>query len=143
MTLACSSCGCQGPDVRWTGVTAQCLNCAPALDHGEAAPAPPKADLSTRLQAAEVDLVGLIEGGIPDRPWVPGATGILAAGKRHLWSAEAKTGKSIAALLLVVAIVEAGGEVVMLDRENGALSASMWSGPTRVRVRVVRVGGEG
>jgi AAA domain len=71
------------------------------------------------LSASRVDLIQLIETGIPEREYVPGAQGLLPRGKRILVAAERKTGKSLAiGVVAAVDIVLAGGIVVILDREN-------------------------
>ena len=77
-------------------------------------------DVERVMADARVELVGLIRGGIPERAFVPGAEGLLLVGKRHLWFAAAKIGKSLAALVQAVDIVDHGGRVAILDRENGA-----------------------
>jgi len=72
------------------------------------------------LERSRVDLISIIEHGIPDREYVPGAQGILPKAKRIHIAAAAKSGKSIAfATVTAVRIVQAGGTVVELDRENG------------------------
>jgi AAA domain len=70
------------------------------------------------LETARVDLVELIRTGIPEREYVAG-TCFLIRGKRHLFPAPAGDGKSLAALVVAVDVVEAGGTVVILDVENG------------------------
>ena len=75
--------------------------------------------MSARLDSAVIDLVARIREGIPEREWLPASHGLLARGKRHLCSAPAKTGKSLAWLVHAVVIVLGGGSVVILDRENG------------------------
>ncbi len=71
------------------------------------------------LATSRVDLVALIEGGLPERPFVPGAAW-LPQGKRVVVAAERKTGKSLAfGVVAALDIVAAGGVVVVLDRENG------------------------
>ena len=72
------------------------------------------------LSAARVDLVALIANGIPERTFLPGCAPWFIAGKRYLMPAAAGTGKSIAALIVAVTIVENGGTVVILDVENGS-----------------------
>jgi hypothetical protein len=73
------------------------------------------------LEAARVNLVALMRDGIPPRTYVPGCRGMLVASKRHHVAAERKTGKSLAfGVVQAVNIVEAGGTVAVLDRENGA-----------------------
>jgi hypothetical protein len=68
-------------------------------------PAGPAAEA---LSAARIDLVGLIEGGIPERQYVPGSR-LLLVGKRYLWAASAGACKSLTALVEAVAVVKAGG----------------------------------
>jgi hypothetical protein len=77
-------------------------------------------DLRSRLAAAERDLVELALHGPIEREWLPASTGILLPGKRHLLSAPAKSGKSLAMLAHAVQMVVAGATVAILDRENGA-----------------------
>jgi hypothetical protein len=73
------------------------------------------------LEAARVNLVALMRDGIPPRTYVPGCRGMLVASKRHHVAAERKTGKSLAfGVVQAVNTIEAGGTVVVLDRENGA-----------------------
>lgn len=72
------------------------------------------------LESARVDLVDYLLTGIPPRQFVPGCHGRFAAGKRHHLAADRKSGKSIAVGVVdVVDIIEAGGTVAVLDRENG------------------------
>jgi AAA domain-containing protein len=87
-------------------------NGARAADTG-AATAPAAA-----LATARVDLVELIRGGIPERAYVPGAP-FLIRGKRFLLPAPAGAGKSLAALVIGVDVVEARGSAAILDVENG------------------------
>lgn len=73
------------------------------------------------LAKSRVDVLQIIRDGIPDREYVPGAEDLLPRGKRIHVTAEKKTGKSLSiAVVTPVAIVAAGGTVVVLDRENGA-----------------------
>jgi hypothetical protein len=73
------------------------------------------------LDRARVDVVGIIDAGIPDREYVRGARGLLAKAKRYHVTAERKTGKSVSiTVVMAVHIVAAGGTVAVLDRENGA-----------------------
>ena len=73
------------------------------------------------LAQSRVDLIEMIENGIPERQFVPGTGGALVKGKRHHIAASAKTGKSLAiGIVLAVDVVFAGGAVVVLDRENGS-----------------------
>src|SRR3954452_18147611 len=63
----------------------------------------------------------MIRDGIPSREWVPGARGMLAAAKRHHIAADGKTGKSLGiGVVQAIDTAQAGGRVVVLDRENGA-----------------------
>jgi hypothetical protein len=72
------------------------------------------------LEASRVDLIAAICEGIPEPAFVPGCAPWLLQGKRYLVPAPAGTGKSLAAAVISVAIVEAGGTVAILDVENGA-----------------------
>lgn len=72
------------------------------------------------LLGEPVNLVDVIENGIPPRPWVRGCDGWLAAGKRYLIPAPAGTGKSLVMLTVCVHIVALGGAVTILDVENGS-----------------------
>lgn len=85
-------------------------------------PDPPAGVLtpSGALQSAEVDLIELLRRGIPERAYVPGCDPWLVAGKRYLMPAPAGTGKSLATLVIAMAVVEAGGTVAILDVENGS-----------------------
>lgn len=71
------------------------------------------------LAESLVDLVALIQQGLPEPTFVPGCNPWLRAGKRYLCPAPAGTGKSLAWLTVAVTIVENGGRVVILDVENG------------------------
>lgn len=73
------------------------------------------------LAQSRVDLIELIDGGIPERQFVPGTGDALVKGKRHHLAASAKEGKSLSiGIVLALDVVFAGGVVVVLDRENGA-----------------------
>jgi AAA domain len=72
-----------------------------------------------RLEASRIDLVAMIERGLPPRQMVPGSIW-WQAGKRHLVAAPSKNGKSLVGLVHGVDVIEAGGRVVIIDRENGA-----------------------
>jgi hypothetical protein len=73
------------------------------------------------LQRSRVDVMALLDHGIPEREWVPGAEGLIPKGKRLHIAASAKSGKSLAlAVVTAIDIIEAGGTVAILDRENGA-----------------------
>jgi hypothetical protein len=53
------------------------------------------------------------------RPWTQGAERITRPGLRSIWFGSRGSGKSLAALIASVQIIEAGGSVVLLDWENG------------------------
>jgi excisionase family DNA binding protein len=89
------------------------------VGQGSEEPAPVSAP-ALALGAARVDLVALIANGIPERAFLPGCEPWFIAGKRYLMPAAAGTGKSIAALIIAVTIIENGGTVVILDVENGS-----------------------
>jgi hypothetical protein len=73
------------------------------------------------LTRSRVDLITMIEHGIPAREYVPGARGLLPRAKRAHISAEKKTGKSLVfGVVVALQVVAAEGIVVVLDRENGA-----------------------
>lgn len=76
--------------------------------------------LRQRLDEARVDLLAHIENGLPEREWVPASRGMLARGKRHHIPAPLKSGKSLGMLVHAVNVVDNGGYVVIVDRENGA-----------------------
>ncbi len=64
-----------------------------------------------------VDLLSLDTS--QSRPWTPGAKQITRPGLRSIWFGARGSGKSIAALILSVQVIEAGGSIVYLDWENG------------------------
>jgi AAA domain len=73
------------------------------------------------LHRSRFDPIAAIRDGIPPRSWVPGARGLIPAGKRLHVAGERKSGKSLAFGVVTAArIVAAGGTVALLDRENGA-----------------------
>lgn len=53
------------------------------------------------------------------RPWTPGAARITRPGLRSIWFGARGSGKSLAALILAVQVIEAGGSVLYADFENG------------------------
>jgi hypothetical protein len=53
------------------------------------------------------------------RPWTCGARRIMRPGLRSIWFGARGSGKSLAALLLGVQVIEAGGSVIYCDLENG------------------------
>ena len=75
---------------------------------------------AARVTARELDLVQLIDKGIPPLEYLPASDEMLRRGKRHYVAAPAKEGKSIAVLAHLVDMVIAGAKVVVLDRENGS-----------------------
>jgi hypothetical protein len=79
-------------------------------------------DVAAALAAARRDLIAVIEGGIPDREYLDGTGESLPAHARLHIAAEKKTGKSlVVGIILALRIIEAGGTVAVLDRENGEL----------------------
>ena len=72
------------------------------------------------LQRSRVDLIEMIDAGIPPREFVPGADPLPRRKRAHI-AAAAKSGKSLGmGVVTALDIIEAGGTVVILDRENGA-----------------------
>jgi hypothetical protein len=71
-----------------------------------------------RLAESRVDLVGLIDAGIPQRELIPGS--VFPRNSRIHVSGGPKNGKSLAFEVAGLRIVKAGGSVVVLDRENSA-----------------------
>lgn len=80
---------------------------------------PPAASLEQRLADTRVDLLALIDDGLPERAWLPESERMLACGARHHVAAPMKSGKSLCFLAHAVNMVIAGARVVILDRENG------------------------
>ena len=76
-------------------------------------------NFADRVAARRVDLVQRIRDGIPPLEYLPASDGMLVRGRRHYLPAPKKVGKSIATLSHIVDIVQAGGRVVIFDRENG------------------------
>lgn len=74
---------------------------------------------AARITARRVDLVRLVEAGLPDVEYLPASSGMLVRGKRHLIAAPQKTGKSIGMEAHWVDMTLAGATVAVLDRENG------------------------
>lgn len=82
---------------------------------------PPKpGSFEDRVSERSVDLLKLIEDGVPPVEFLPASEGMLVRGKRHLIAAPAKTGKSIGMLVHWVDMALAGARVVIFDRENGS-----------------------
>jgi len=76
--------------------------------------------LAQRLADSRVDLLARLDGGIPERAWLPCSQNMLARGARHHVAAPLKSGKSIAFETHGVDMTIAGATVAILDRENGA-----------------------
>lgn len=55
------------------------------------------------------------------QPWTPGLPGLIHPGQRGLLTAKQGAGKSLVALMAAVQCVEAGGEVIYADAENGTV----------------------
>src|SRR3954452_25420480 len=77
------------------------------------ASATPGTTPSSALADARVDLLDLIDRGLPEREFVPG-TLFLIKGKRYLVPACAGAGKSIAFETVAVDIAIAGGTVAII-----------------------------
>jgi len=75
--------------------------------------------LEQRLADARVDLLAILDGGLPVRAWLPCSERMLARGSRHHVAAPLKSGKSIGFLAHAVDMTIGGARVVILDRENG------------------------
>lgn len=85
-----------------------------------AASEPEATALAQRLAESRVDLVEVLERGLPPRQWLPGSEGMLVRGKRHHIAAQLKSGKTLSMLAHVVDMASAGARVAIFDRENGA-----------------------
>jgi hypothetical protein len=73
------------------------------------------------LTSSRVDLVAVIDGGIPPREYLPGSGRALPKGKRLHVTAQRKSGKSLLfGVVIPVEVIASGASVVVLDRENGA-----------------------
>ena len=70
------------------------------------------------LTASRVDLLDVIDAGIPEREWVPGSP-IFQRGRRYLFPGAAGSCKSLAELVQAVDMVAAGATVAIIDVENG------------------------
>ena len=79
----------------------------------------PPGSFAARVESRRVDLVDLVEHGLPPIVYVPASDGMLVCGKRHLIPAPHKTGKSLGMQVHWVDVALAGGTVMILDRENG------------------------
>jgi hypothetical protein len=79
----------------------------------------PSASFASRVTGRRVDLIELIEDGIPSNDYLPASDGMFVRGKRHLIAAPKKTGKSLGLLVHLTQMVIAGSRIVIFDRENG------------------------
>jgi hypothetical protein len=75
---------------------------------------------TSRLALYRSDLAAIVREGPRPRDWLPASDGLFLRGKRHLISASAKSGKSIATLSHAVEMALHGARIAILDRENGA-----------------------
>ena len=83
-------------------------------------PPPEPGTFAARVKGQRVDLVDLIENGLPALDYLPRSEGMLLRGKRHMIAAPNKTGKSLGMLVHLVDMVLAGAVAAVLDRENGS-----------------------
>jgi len=83
-------------------------------------PGEARGSFSDRVVSRQINLVELIEKGVPALDFLPASEEMFVRGKRHTIAAPYKQGKSIAMLVHAVDMVLAGGRVSILDRENGA-----------------------
>ncbi len=74
---------------------------------------------ASRFTATKVSLLDLRPEDLLPPETLPGSSGVILKGARHLWPMERKGGKSLATLVMSVDIALAGSRVVILDRENG------------------------
>lgn len=74
---------------------------------------------AARVTSKAINLVELIDKGIPPVRYLPASDEMLRRGKRHYIAAPAKEGKSIGVLAHLADMAVAGAKVVILDRENG------------------------
>jgi len=84
-----------------------------------------RGSFADRVELRRVDLVDLIERGLPPLEFLPASDEMLVRGKRHMMAAPAKDGKSLANLVHAVDMTLDGAKVVVFDRENGALTYAM------------------
>ncbi len=82
-------------------------------------PAAEAGSFAARVTSRQVNLVEIIDKGLPPIEFLPASDGMLVRGKRHLVSAPAKEGKSLGMLVQWVDMALAGATVALLDRENG------------------------
>jgi hypothetical protein len=74
------------------------------------------------LASIEGSVVDLFDPKLPaGRPWTDGMPGFMRPGTRAIWFGDQGEGKSCAALTACVDVVEAVGEAVYVDLENGVL----------------------
>ena len=96
----------------------------------------------TAMLGQPVDLLSI--DTTEPRPWTRGARRITRPGLRSIWFGARGSGKSIAALLLAVQVIEAGGSAIYLDLENGArrqaerLNAILDDRPAATRAAVAK-----
>jgi hypothetical protein len=81
--------------------------------------APDPRSFAARVSGRRVDLVDLIENGVPPVDYLPESDGMLVRGGVHQIVAPKKSGKSMATLVHTTRMALAGAVVVTLDRENG------------------------
>jgi AAA domain len=74
--------------------------------------------LPVGLLGERVDLTAIDVRQAP--PWTPGAELLFRPEMRSIWFAPRGQGKSLAAFIVAVQVIEAGGRVVYVDLENGA-----------------------
>ncbi len=72
-----------------------------------------------RVASRRVDLVELVQNGIPEVVYLPGSDRMLMKGKRHYMPGAKKLGKSLGSFVLLIDIALAGATVIVFDRENG------------------------
>jgi hypothetical protein len=91
-----------------------------ALTFGDAGDGVAPGSPADALARSRVDLIEMIDAGIPPREFIPGAEPLPKRKRAHI-AAAAKSGKSLGmGVVTALDIIEAGGTVVILDRENGA-----------------------
>jgi hypothetical protein len=78
-------------------------------------------EFADRVLGRRVDLLAMIEEGLPELDYLQASHGMLLRGRRHLVAAPRKAGKSISMLSHLVRMAQAGARIVVLDRENGAV----------------------
>jgi len=120
----CPRCGSTDLTIVATNGNGPTYTCSAGCDVADWTPPPLQlaADrpLQQRLDDARVDLVAALEGGLPEREWLPCSERMLARGGRHHVAAPLKSGKSLGLLAHAVEMAIAGARVAIIDRENGA-----------------------